>query len=183
VMAVIATSWLAVRNSTLLPSENFDHIVGIAEHIDITQMKPNGLPEYYAQVHNASQFQSGSTLFNNIHVQTVSYTPQPGWHLSAVHGKSNADNSKVTLWDNVKARRPAKEQFKPYAFSTSQVVLHPKKHAVDTTRPVIFFQPGTHNIIHGVGMHANTKTKIIHILSQVKSTYEVNSAKSLDAST
>ena len=175
VIAVVATSWMAIRNSTIGPLSTQSVLVGQAEDIHITQMKANGLPDYHATVADASQYSDGNTWFNQVVVNVASYTGAPDWILTAPHGKSNGDNSVVNLWNQVDARRPAGNGYKPFTFETKTLTLYPPKNQITTGDPVKFYEPGTQNITTGVGLEANTKTKIIHILSQVESTYEVNS--------
>ena len=175
VLGMFASGWLAIKNSQL-PEPNGGVAVETGQAIDIhiTQINQQGDPSYFTTATQATHYSDNSIRVHNINTTVISYTKAPDWELHADYGRVYNNNNVINLWDHVRADRPAGNGFRPLAFRTTTLTVYPNKNIVETNKPVTFYQPGTQNITHAVGMHANTKTKIVNILSDVRSTYEAN---------
>jgi len=172
-LGVFASAWLAIKNSQI-PYLNSKVAVetGQASHIRLTQINQSGNPSYVTTAAIATQYSDGSIHLNNINTTIVSYTRAPNWKLHTDYGRVQHENSIINLWGHIRADRPTGSSFRPLAFRTSMLTIYPNQNLVRTDKPVTLYQPGTQNITHAVGMSANTKTQIIHLLSNVQSTYE-----------
>lgn len=175
VLGMFASGWLAIKNSQL-PEANSGKAVetGQANGIRLTQINQQGKPSYYTTASHATQYSDGTIRLNDINTTVVSYTNAPAWQLHADNGRVHHDNTIIDLWDHVRADRPAGNDMRPLAFRTTSLTVYPNENIIKTNKPVTLYQPGTQNITHAIGMHANTKTKIIHLLSDVQSTYEAS---------
>lgn len=175
VLGMFASGWLAIKNSQL-PETDGNLVVqtGQATSLRLTQINQQGNPSYTTTATQATQYSDGSIRLHDINTTVVSYTKAPNWQLHADYGRVHHDNSIIDLWDQVHATRPAGNGFRALAFRTSTLTIYPNKNLVETDKAVTFYQPGTQNITRAVGMHANTKTKMIHLLSDVRSTYEAS---------
>ena len=174
IIFVLLTSLVAIDNSQL--SNLFrktDFQVGTATDLTIVQMYPDGLQRYTATILSATQFNNHNIAFKTLHIHTFPQDNSPPWNISADTGRISDNNSRIDLWNNVKAARPAKGNYQPLLFTTDHITLYPNKHYATTTSRVNLTEPGTKNMITGVGMKAYSKPKeVIHLLSDVQSTYE-----------
>lgn len=171
---VVLTSIIAIDNSQIA---NFfkksDFKTGTANGLTIIQMYPNGTRRYIATIASATQYSNSNITFNTLHVLTYPQNNSPVWHISSDQGLVSDNRTRIDLWGHVKATRAAKGQYRPLLLTTTRITLYPNKHFATTQARVNLTQPGTKNMITGVGMDAYSKPKeIVHLLSDVQSTYE-----------
>ena len=96
-------------------------------------------------------------------------THQPAWHLTAEQGRSNKNNSIITLSGNVQFHRIATTDSPAMTIHTSQATIQPKQSIASTDQPVTILQQ--HSIIHGTGLTANLKTGDYTLHSQTQGHY------------
>ena len=175
-LLVLVTSWVAVINSRLNPIRNIAKVVtGKAQNITVLQMNNLGRPSYQAVVKQANQFGNGDVIFHDINAITFPADQSSPWHLSADHGRSTDNNQQVYFWGHVTAYRPKSANNAAFLFKTTTLTVYPQQNFAETDDPVTLSEPGTKNVTTGIGMRAYSKPqKIIHLLSDVHSTYEPN---------
>ncbi len=149
-------------------------------------------PDYYAMDVFVQHFSDSGQLYDELHtpfaqhnpVQNTTYLQKPilrlfasadtTWQLSANDGQIEDYRPIVTLWNNVFLIQTLAQQPRVAAtqVATSYVVINLSDKTAVTPKPVTFIQPN--QIVHAIGMHADFKTKIIHLQHQVRAQLQMN---------
>jgi LPS export ABC transporter protein LptC len=173
------STWLALKSSPLQTDDNaYSKNSADSLMTNVRVMRTNSDDGKLQNELFAAQmihFPNNITTFTQPHVIFYHNTDQP-WHLTAQNGQAQEGVTLIKLWNNVILHQPAGTQNQPITITTSEVIVHPKQHTAETNQPVVAIEPGVH--VSAIGMHADFKTQIVDLLSQVQVTYQAqNGAK------
>ena len=87
-------------------------------------------------------------------------------------GTISSKGDDVFLLDNVKVLREASAQQDQLTLQTEYLHIAPDQNLANTDRAVTIVD--AHNIVHATGMEMDSKTRILKLLSQVRSEYVPN---------
>lgn len=90
--------------------------------------------------------------------------------ISADSGKISSRGDEVFLSDNVKIVRLGNPEQDAMEFTTDYLHVIPETEQADTDRPVMMVTKN--DIVHGIGMKLDNKSRTISLLSNVRATHE-----------
>lgn len=173
-LLVALTSWLAIRtNQEPNNSKAISALpVGIATHLLVKQMNSNGQLYYQLYADKASQYRNN--WYNLLHPAGALLQQQnsPPWRFSAEYGKVYQDSNKIDLWNNVLITRASSAKTPPLELSTSAMRIDTLHKTAYTPYAVKFTEPGSGNVVTGVGMLAWLDSQTMKLFSKVDSYYE-----------
>ncbi|HUV98787.1 MAG TPA: LPS export ABC transporter periplasmic protein LptC [Gallionella sp.] len=169
-----ATYWL---NQQALPgpakpeSKNHDPDA-VMENFSATNLNEQGLPDFIMAATKLMHYpDDDSTTLDDPRVTMLS-PGKPDIHITAEHGTISSKGEDMYLRDNVKVLRAASAQQGQMTLQTQYLHIAPNQDLADTDRAVTIVDPN--NIVHAIGMEMNSKTRILKLLSQVRSEYVPN---------
>ena len=155
---------------------------------DINPMSSNRLPDtivnglvqksfnedgqiaYKTLAKHAYQFEEkGITQLDELSV-TMFKNGQPAWRAHALSGVTVDDGEMIELTGNVIIKQDENTHKNPTKFSTTRLLLSPKKEYAETLEPVTIYQGAS--ITYSTGMNVDIRAGEITLLSNVKSRYE-----------
>ncbi len=169
-----ATYWL---NQQALPgsakTENKRHDPdAIMENFSATTLNDQGVPDFVMVAAKLMHYpDDDSTTVDEPHITLLS-PGKPAIQVTAEHGTISSKGDNVFLSDNVKVLREASAQQDQLTLQTEYLHIVPDQDLATTDRAVTIFDG--HNIVHAVGMELDSKTRILKLLSQVRSEHVPN---------
>lgn len=100
----------------------------------------------------------------------------PPWYLNAEQGQSNADGSRIRLWEDVQAWQSVEGGRSELL--TEELIIFPNRQFAETDKAVKMRSPQGET--DAVGMRANLERDHIELLSEVRGTYTSNRGKDHD---
>ena len=113
---------------------------------------------------NSSYFISPHCL-----IYTSQHVP---WIISADRGKSQNGIEWIYLWGHVKIHEPTQATKIKTTITTRNITIFPYRSFAQTDQPVTIVRPNS--LIKAIGMTADLKTGIIHLLSHARGIYEAS---------
>lgn len=130
----------------------------------------DGQLAYKTHAKHAYQFEDkGITQLDELSV-TIFKNGQPDWQARALSGLTVDNGDVIELKGDVVIQQDKEAYNEPTQFSTTRLMLSPKKEYAETQEPVTIHQ-GT-SITHSTGMNVDIRAGEITLLSNVKSRYE-----------
>jgi lipopolysaccharide export system protein LptC len=166
-----ATYWL---NQQALPgpakpeSERHDPDA-IVENFSATSLNDQGVPDFIMAATRLMHYpDDDSTTLDEPRITMLS-PGKPAIHANAEHGSISSKGEDVYLRDNVKVLREASAHQSELTLQTEYLHISPDQNLAETNRAVTIVE--ANNIVHATGMELNNKTRILKLLSQVRSEY------------
>lgn len=174
IVFVLLSSIMVIENSQIVNLFGKTNLaVSTLKDVTVVKMNLDGSRHYIAMVASVVSYRNNDVDFKMLHVLLESQDGSPAWHISSDDGTVVDNNSQIDLNHHVIAKRVAEKDYPALHVSTDHITLYPNKGYATTASRVTLTEPGTKNWITGVGMNAYDKPKkIIHLLSDVQSTYE-----------
>jgi len=166
-----ATYWL---NQQALPGpakpESARHDPdAIMDNFSATSLNDQGVPDFIMAATRLIHYpDDDSTTLDDPRITMLS-PGQPAIHATAEHGSISGKGEDLYLRDNVKVLREASAQQGQLTVQTDYLHISPDQNLADTDRPVTIVE--AHNIVHATGMELDNKTRILKLLSNVRSVH------------
>lgn len=169
-----ATYWLDQQVQPMIPkpdaSKRHDPDA-IISNMTGTTMDTQGAPHFILSARELVHYpDDDSTHLDEPRLSTL-YPDHPPIHTSARRGEISSKGTELFLHDDVKIVRAADVSQSEMTFSSSYLHAIPDQNLMDTDRPATMTD--AHTVIHTTGMAFNNKTRIMQLLSQVKSQHEI----------
>ena len=177
-MAIIVggTSILSIESAQNYHSEeerpgNFVTTKGI--DVQLYQINSKGRTEYDTHSQSAISLEDGRSKLYKNKLNIYGKGSNIPWVLVSDIAEVSKGNNILNLEQDVNLSRTEDKKLNrpPINIYTSQAYVYPKKNFVETAKPVKITQPGSKNIITGVGMRATLGPVVITIKSKVRGYY------------
>lgn len=144
----------------------------IVENFSATSLNGQGVPDFIMAATRLMHYpDDDSTTLDEPRITMLS-PGKPAIHANAEHGSVSSKGEDVYLRDNVKVLREASAQQGQLTLQTEYLHVSPDQNLADTDRAVTIVE--AHNIVHATGMELDNKTRILKLLSRVRSEYVPN---------
>ncbi len=144
----------------------------IVENFSATSLNDQGVPDFIMAATRLMHYpDDDSTTLDEPRITMLS-PGKPAIHANAEHGSVSSKGEDVYLRDNVKVLREASAQQGQLTLQTEYLHVSPDQNLADTDRAVTIVE--AHNIVHATGMELDNKTRILKLLSRVRSEYVPN---------
>jgi len=169
-----ATYWLSQQVHPLSPapddSKRHDPDF-IVSNLVATTLNEQGAPHFILLAQKMMHYpDNDSTHLDDPHLSTL-YPDRPPVYTSARQGEISSKGNEVFLHDEVKIVRAANAAQSEMTLTTTYLHAVPDLDLMDTDRPVTMTD--AHTAIHAVGMTFDNKTRVMKLLAQVRSQYEI----------
>jgi lipopolysaccharide export system protein LptC len=141
----------------------------IMENFSATKLNEQGVPDFVMAATKLMHYPDDDSTTLDAPRITMLSAGQPAIHATAEHGTISSKGDDVFLLDNVKVLREASAQQDQLTLRTEYLHIAPDQNLANTDRAVTIVD--AHNIVHATGMEMDSKTRILKLLSQVRSEY------------
>ena len=141
----------------------------IMENFSATNLNEQGVPDFVMAATKLMHYPDDDSTTLDAPRITMLSAGQPAIHATAEHGTISSKGDDVFLLDNVKVLREASAQQDQLTLQTEYLHIAPDQNLANTDRAVTIVD--AHNIVHATGMEMDSKTRILKLLSQVRSEY------------
>lgn len=135
----------------------------------VVQMAKNGQPSYTVSGKKMTHFPADDSAVIDKPVLHSLGAEKPVMSIVADRARSVEDNTKVHLYGNVRAERPATPKDERLLITSEYMMVLPEEDIVQTDKPVTI-RLGQ-SVIRGAGMVANNATRQVEVTGNVRSTY------------
>jgi lipopolysaccharide export system protein LptC len=170
-----ATYWL---NQQVLPepakpdSSKRHDPDAIVENFSATRLNEQGEPGFIMAATKMLHYPDDDSTALEAPRITLLATGQPAIHATANSGTISSKGDEVFLHDAVKVLREASAKQEELTLQTEYLHIIPDRNLADTDRAVTIVD--AHDIVHATGMEMDNKTRILKLLSQVRSEHVPN---------
>ncbi len=170
-----ATYWL---NQQVLPepakpdSSKRHDPDAIVENFSATKLNEQGVPSFVMAATKMLHYPDDDSTTLEAPRITMLSIGQPAIHAVAKRATISSKGDEVFLHDAVEVLREASAQQDKLTLQTEYLRIVPDQDLADTDRAVTVVD--AHNIVHATGMEMDNKTRILKLLSQVKSEHVPN---------
>jgi lipopolysaccharide export system protein LptC len=165
-----ATYWLnqQVRPEPAKPDSSNRHDPdAIVENFSATTLNEQGMPSFIMAAKKLLHYPDDDTTTLEEPRITLLSTGQPAIHATAQQGTISSKGDEVFLRDNVEVLREAGAQRDQLEVQTEYLHIIPEQNLANTDRAVTIVD--ARNIVRATGMELNNNTRILKLLSQVRS--------------
>jgi len=173
---VALTSFLAMKS---VDNFNFgvklpdDFPVNNAENVTFTQIDQNGEVKYIMKSNTLVRYENGRSKLDGVNILTYSQSSKKPWKITSAKALIFDENNKVDLSGGVLITRDQDgPSSPPIRVATESGTLYPKKDHVETNKLVTLTQPGSDNIMTGVGLKGDLNPVNLTLLSKVRAYYD-----------
>lgn len=139
----------------------------IVENFSATKLDLQGMPSFIMAASKMMHYpDDDSTMLEEPSITMLS-AGQPAIHAVAKRASISGKGDAVSLQDNVEVIRDASDQQDKLTMRTEYLRIIPEQNLASTDRPVTVVD--AHNIVHATGMELDNNTRILKLLSQVRS--------------
>ena len=143
----------------------------IVSKLAATTLNEQGVPRFVLSAQKMVHYpDNDSTHLEDMQLSSL-YSNQPPVYTSARQGEISSKGNEVFLRDGVKLVRAANATQSEMTLVTTYLHAVPDLGLMDTDRPLTMMD--AHNVIHAVGMKFDNKARVIRLLTQVRSQYEI----------
>lgn len=167
-----ATYWL---NQQVLPqpakpdSSKRHDPDAIVENFSATKMSLQGIPSFIMAANKMLHYpDDDSTTLEEPRLSMLSPV-HPTIHATARHGDISSNGEEIFLRENVELTRDANPPQSELKLRTEYLHVLPERNLADTDRPVTIAD--AHSTVHATGLELNSQTRILKLLSEVRSVY------------
>ncbi len=172
---VAITSYLAMKSTESfniggkLPN---DFQVNEAKNIAFTEIDKDGKVKYILNAEDSVRYADGKADVNQVKLLTYSDNQNNPWHITAKTAEILNDNSKIFLSGGVVITRDAEGKKAPaIKITTESGSVFPKRNYVESNDLVTMTEPGSNNIMTGVGLKGYLNPTNLTLLSNVRTYY------------
>ena len=141
----------------------------IVENFSATKLNELGVPSFTITANKLLHYpDDDSTTLEVPHITLLSDT-QPTIHANAKSGTISNQGNKILLHDDVEVTREANAKLDRLTLQTEYLNIIPDQNFTYTDRAVTIVE--NHTTVHAKGMQMNSQTRILKLLSQVRSEY------------
>ncbi len=176
-LVVGVTSWVAIKSAQNYQTESKvpgDFVTNFGKKVQFYQMDDKGDIKYIANATNFTRLENGISKLQR--VKLVIYgndQSQKPWVLTSNLADIANNNTEINLKGDVVLSQVGNgKQSPPIKMTTEQAYVYPKKDTAHTEKPVKITEPGSANIMTGVGMDAKFNPTTVKLLSQVRTYYD-----------
>lgn len=139
----------------------------IMENFSAVKLNEQGIPRFVMSAKKMSHYpDDDSTTLEVPRLATLS-VGKPTIHTVAKRGAVSSKGDEIFLYDDVEVLREANVQQSELTLQTEYLHVIPDRDWADTDHPVTIVD--ARNTVHAVGMEMDNKTRILKLLSQVRS--------------
>jgi lipopolysaccharide export system protein LptC len=164
------TYWLnqQVKPEPAMPDSSKRHDPdAIVENFSATKLNEQGLPSFIMAAKKMLHYpDDDSTTLDEPRITMLS-AGQPAIHAFAKRATISSKGDEVFLRDDVEVTREASERQDGFKLQTEFLRIVPDRNLADSDRAVTIVD--AHNIVHATGMELDNNTRILKLLSQVRS--------------
>jgi len=144
----------------------------IVESFSATNLNEQGVPSFIMAAKKMLHYpDDDSTILEEPRITMLS-PGQPAIHASSKSATISSRGDEVFLHDDVEVLLEASKRQGSFNLQTDYLRIVPDRNLADSDRAVTLV--GTNNIVHATGMELDNKTRILRLLSQVRSDYVPN---------
>jgi lipopolysaccharide export system protein LptC len=165
-----ATYWL---NQQVLPepakpdSSKRHDPDAIVENFSATKLNELGVPSFIIAATKMLHYPDDDSTTLEAPRITLLSSGQPAIHAVADRATISSNGDEVFLHDAVEVQREASKKQDKLTLQTEYLRIVPDQDLADTDRAVTIVD--AHDIVHATGMEMDSKTRILKLLSQVRS--------------
>jgi LPS export ABC transporter protein LptC len=175
---VAITSYLAMKSTESfniggkLPD---DFQVNEAKDVVFTQIDKDGKVKYVLHAQDSLRYADGKGDISDVKLLTYSDDQNNPWHITAKKAQILNDNTKIFLSGGVVITRDADgKKVPPIKITTESGSVFPKRNYVESSDLVTMTEPGSNNIMTGVGLKGYLNPTNLTLLSNVRTYYVGN---------
>jgi lipopolysaccharide export system protein LptC len=141
----------------------------IVENFSATKMNELGVPSFIMAAKMMLHYpDDDSTMLEEPHISMLS-AEHPTILANARHGAISSNGDEIMLRDDVEVLREASAQQDQLTLHTEYLHIVPEQNLTNTDRAVTIAD--AHSTVHAIGLEMNSKTRILRLLSEVRSEY------------
>ncbi|MEE9452565.1 MAG: LPS export ABC transporter periplasmic protein LptC, partial [Gammaproteobacteria bacterium] len=134
-----------------------------------TVFDSQGQPTRILSTPELRSYADDTSVLDHPQITIFNESEQP-WEIQSVHGRTENNNEKITLWQDVVLYQAASADQPESTITTSKLDHYPQENMAETDQPITFQQPGV--VVNSIGMRAYLDTEIIDLLAEVNGYYE-----------
>jgi lipopolysaccharide export system protein LptC len=139
----------------------------IVENFSATRLNEQGVPSFIMAAKKMLHYpDDNSTTLDEPRITMLS-DEQPAIHVLAKRATISRNGDEVFLHDNVEVMREASRHHDSFELQTEYLRIVPDQNLADSDRAVTIVD--AHNVVHATGMELNNNTRILKLLSRVRS--------------
>ncbi len=135
-------------------------------NFNYVKMLPSGQPRYLLTGTKLTHYPADDSFLIDLPVYKNLDESKPAQTVRSERAIVKEDNTKVHMYGNVKADRPATAKLDSFKLATEYLLVFPDEDSMQTDKPVAI-QRGN-STMHGVGMFANNATGEMRLLHQTR---------------
>ena len=170
-----ATYWLnqqVLPEPTMSDSSKRHDPDAIVENFSATRLNEQGVPRFVMAASKLLHYPDDDSTAQEMPRIVMLSPGQPTINATARHGILSSKADEVFLHDAVEVLRAASARQDGMTLQTEYLHIIPDQNLADTDRAVTIVD--ARNIVHATGMEMDNKTRILKLLSQVKSEHVPN---------
>ena len=141
----------------------------IVENFSATKMNELGMPSFIMAAKKMLHYpDDDSTMLEEPHISMLS-AEHPAILANARHGTISSNGDEIMLRDDVEVLREASAQQDQLTLHTEYLHIVPEQNLTNTDHAVTIAD--AHSTVHAIGLEMNSKTRILKLLSEVRSEY------------
>jgi len=139
----------------------------IIENFSATNLNEQGSPSFILAANKLQHYpDDDSTTLEEPRI-TILSAENPAIHATAKYGTISSRGDEIFLRDDIRVNRDASARQDELTLKTEYLHIIPDRNLTETDRAVTVSD--AHNTIRAVGLEMNSKTRILKLLSQVRS--------------
>ena len=163
----LATSWYIKTQVINKKASALEIPQIIAEHIERSHFTPEGILAYRLKADKMQEYRKRN-IVTLTKPQLRTFLPPSLWSTTADQGTiTNNKQPTIELNGHVVVHRFASPTNSALTIQTTKLTVHPNRRTADTDQAVTITQDQV--VTHGIGMHADLKTGIVQLKSQLHS--------------
>jgi len=139
----------------------------IMENFSAVRLNEEGGPRFIMAAKRMQHYPDDDSTVLEVPRLAMLSAGQPPIHIVARQGTVSGKGDEVFLHGDVEVLREASAQREELTLHTEYLHIVPDSDRADTDRPVTITD--AHNTVHAVGLEMDNKTRILKLLSQVRS--------------
>ncbi|MCX7193718.1 MAG: LPS export ABC transporter periplasmic protein LptC [Proteobacteria bacterium] len=140
---------------------------GIMDNFHATKMDLQGVPRFLLNAKQLRHYPDHDTTELELPRMTMLTQDRPPVHMNGLRGNVSSRGDEVIFHDNVSVVREAVGDQSAMTLSTEYLRVLPNQDWADTDKAVTIVD--AHNTVHAIGLEMDNKTRILKLLSQVRS--------------
>ena len=142
---------------------------GIMDDFSAVKMDLKGVPSTYLSAKQMRHYPDHDTTELDLPKLTMLGAEHPPVHVTSLFGNVSSHGDEVIFRDNVVVTRDPVGVQSAMILRTEYLRVLPNQDWANTDKPVVLSD--AYNTIHAIGLEMNNKTRILKLLSQVRSVH------------